>query len=91
MTLAAAARERSRVPALPPLQQTQLALASTSGNGVSDEASLIVDSIETMAELLVKDVEGSRAASWPPCWCGELRLEESCKQVGSSLDEPPKQ
>ena len=57
MTLATATRERSAPPALPLLRQTQLTLASASDNTVSDETSLIVDSIETMAELLVKDVE----------------------------------
>ena len=58
MTLATATRQRSEPPALPQLRQTQLALGSAAGNRVSDETSLIVDSIETMAELLVKDVEG---------------------------------
>ena len=58
MTLATAVRDRSGRPALPPLRQTQLALARASDDGVSDETGLIVDSIETMAELLGKDVEG---------------------------------
>ena len=71
MTLATATRERSAPPALPLLRQTQLTLASASDNTVSDETSLIVDSIETMAELLVKDMggqgeqhDGVQAAGW---------------------------
>jgi Zn-dependent alcohol dehydrogenase len=63
-----ATRERLRPLALPPLRQTQLAVATALGNGVSEETSLIVDSIETMAELLVKeveDVERSIGASRP--------------------------
>ena len=39
-------------PAPPPLWQTQLALATASDDAVSDEMALIVDGIETMAELL---------------------------------------
>jgi hypothetical protein len=59
MSLATAVRERSGPPALSPLRQTQLTLATASNDAVSDEAALIVDSIETMAELLAKDVEGT--------------------------------
>ena len=43
---------------LPPLRQTHLALATASDDAVSDETALIVDSIDTMAELLTRDVEG---------------------------------
>ena len=57
MTLATAVRQRSGKPALPPLRLTQQALAAASDDAVSDETALIVDSIETMAELLGKDVE----------------------------------
>ena len=52
MSIAMAVRERSGPPALPPLRQTQLALTTASDDAVSDETALIVDSIETMAELL---------------------------------------
>ena len=55
MTLATAVRAPSGPPALPPLQQMQLALATASDDAVSDETALIVDSICTMAALLAKD------------------------------------
>jgi uncharacterized membrane protein YccC len=58
MLLATAGRERSGPPSLPPLRRTQLALATASDDAVSDETALIVDSIDTIAELLAKDVEG---------------------------------
>ena len=57
MSLATALREQSGPPALPPLRQTQLALATASDDAVSDDTSLIVDSIDTMAELLAADME----------------------------------
>ena len=66
MTLATAVRERSGPPALPPLRQTQLALATASDDAVGDETALIVDSIDTMAELLAKDVESLETASSRP-------------------------
>ena len=59
MSLATAVRERSGPPALSPLLQTQLALAMASDDAVSDEAALIVDSIDTMAELLAKDTSAN--------------------------------
>ena len=57
MTVATAVRDRSGKPALPRLRQTQLALTKASDDAINDEAALIVDSIETMAELLGKDEE----------------------------------
>ena len=57
MTLATAVRERSQPPVLPPLRQTQTGLVRVFGGLVSDETALIVDSIETMAELLGKDMD----------------------------------
>lgn len=49
--LAAALRTGAPVPALPPLRQTQLALAAGSGV-LRDETDLMVDSVNTMAALL---------------------------------------
>ena len=59
MSLATAVRERSGPPALSPLRQAQLTLATASDDAVSDEAALIVDSIDTMAELLAKDTSAN--------------------------------
>ncbi len=49
--LAAALRTGAPVPALPPLRQSQLALAAGSGV-LKDETDLMVDSVNTMAALL---------------------------------------
>lgn len=57
MSIAMTVRNRSGAPALPPVRDTQAALATVSPDAVSDEAALIVDSIETMASLLTKDAE----------------------------------
>lgn len=58
MTLATSVRTRSGRPVLPPLRQAQRALASRSVDTIADETGLIVDSIETMADLLGNDVTG---------------------------------
>ena len=50
--LAAAVRDSSGSPALPPLRETQRALRGSSDDAVIDETALLVDSIETMADLL---------------------------------------
>lgn len=55
-SLAAAVRENTVPPPLPLLRQTQRPLTAASGDLVSDETDLIVDSIETIADLLAKDV-----------------------------------
>jgi uncharacterized membrane protein YccC len=58
--LATAARE-GRAPApLPPLRQTQLALAGSVTPLVAQETDLIVDGINTMAGLLTRDAMGQR-------------------------------
>ena len=55
MTLATAVREHTVPPRFPLLRQAQLALATAANDVVSDETNLIVDSIDTMAELLEKE------------------------------------
>ena len=60
MTLATSVRKLSGSAVLPPLRQTQRALASGPVDIVADETGLIVDSIETMAELLRNDVEDAK-------------------------------
>jgi uncharacterized membrane protein YccC len=55
--LAAAAREGKAPESLPPLRQTQLALAGSVSQLVAQETDLIVDAINTMAELLSRDAE----------------------------------
>jgi uncharacterized membrane protein YccC len=73
MAVAAAVRRRSGPPALTSLRQTQLALADTPGDSVSDETALIVDSIETMAELIRKDMEGEENRIIEPEDVGAVR------------------
>jgi hypothetical protein len=51
-TLAGALRTKTPPSPLPPLRQTQLALAPAADTLVADETDLMVDSINTMAELL---------------------------------------
>ena len=53
--LATAAREGTAPGPLPPLRQTQLALAGSVTALVAQETDLIVDGINTMAELLTRD------------------------------------
>ncbi|MEP6917943.1 MAG: FUSC family protein [Acidobacteriota bacterium] len=53
--LAQSVREGTSPPPLPPLRQTQLALAAASDDLVRDETDLMVDSVKTMAELLLRD------------------------------------
>jgi hypothetical protein len=55
LTLATATLERSAPPQLTALRGTQVAEATGSNAAVRDETDLIVDSIETIAELLAKD------------------------------------
>jgi len=50
--LAEAVRDGTSPPPLPPLRQTQRALAAASDDLVRDETDLMVDSVNTMAELL---------------------------------------
>ncbi len=57
LSIAMAVRNRSGAPALPPVRDTQASLATVSPDAVSDEAALVVDSIEMMASLLAKDAE----------------------------------
>jgi hypothetical protein len=40
---------------LPPLRQTQLALAKSVSHAVAEETDLVVDGVNTMAELLARD------------------------------------
>ena len=54
--LAEAARDARAPHALPPLRQMQLALAKTVNQLVEQETDLMVDGINTMAELLTRDV-----------------------------------
>ncbi len=55
--LAAAVRSGSTPPRLPPLRQTQLALGATDAL-VDEETDLMVDSVNTVAELLVTGEHG---------------------------------
>ena len=59
--LADAAREGRAPEQLPPLRQTQLALAGSVSPLVGQETDLMVDAINTMAELLARDA-ADRAA-----------------------------
>ncbi len=56
LALATAARARSAPPRLTALRGTPIADATGSNDTVRDETDLILDSIETIAELLAKDV-----------------------------------
>jgi hypothetical protein len=53
--LADAVRTGSAPPPLPPLRQTQRALRGDADAAVGDETDLMVDSINTIAELLAAD------------------------------------
>jgi hypothetical protein len=55
--LANAAREGKAPEPLPPLRQTQLALAASVSPLVARETDLIVDAINTMADLLARDAK----------------------------------
>lgn len=55
MTLATALREHTIPPRFPLLWRAQLALAASQHDVVSDETGLIVDSIDTTADLLAKE------------------------------------
>jgi uncharacterized membrane protein YccC len=59
LTLATAVRRGTAPPPLPPLWQTQLALNTASNDIVRDETDLLVDSVDTIAELLEKDGHGT--------------------------------
>lgn len=61
LRLADAAREGRAPEQLPPLRQTQLALAGSVSPLVAQETDLMVDAINTMAELLARDA-ADRAA-----------------------------
>lgn len=69
MTLAAAVREQTAPPRFPLLWQAQSTLATAANEVVSDETGLIVESIDTMAELLEKErarQDGTAtSAPWP--------------------------
>jgi hypothetical protein len=54
LRLADAAREGATPESLPPLRQTQLALADSVSPLVARETDLIVDAINTMADLLTR-------------------------------------
>jgi uncharacterized membrane protein YccC len=58
LLLADAARQGKAPESLPPLRQTQLALAGSVSPLVAQETDLIVDAINTMAELLARDAAG---------------------------------
>ncbi len=53
--LAEAVRSGTAPPPLPPLRQTQLALAKSVSHAVAEETDLMVDGVNTMAELLARD------------------------------------
>ena len=53
--LADAVREGTAPPPLPPLRQTQLALAKSVGPTAGEETDLMVDGVNTMADLLARD------------------------------------
>ena len=53
--LAEAVREGTAPPPLPPLRQTQLALAKSVGPTTGEETDLMVDGVNTMADLLARD------------------------------------
>ena len=53
--LADAVREGAAPPPLPPLRQTQLALAKSMGPTAGEETDLMVDGVNTMADLLARD------------------------------------
>lgn len=55
LCLADAVREDTAPPPLPPLRQTQLALGKSVTHAVREETDLMVDGINTMAELLTRD------------------------------------
>ena len=55
LTLASAVRAGTEPPPLPSLRDTHLALGTGLTDGVRDETDLIVDSVDTIAELLRKD------------------------------------
>jgi len=60
LTLATAVRQGSAPPPLPPLRQTQVALGAALNDVARDETDLIVDSLDTIAELLRKDTAAPR-------------------------------
>jgi len=53
--LAEAVREGTAPPPLPPLRQTQLALAKSVGPTTGEETDLMVDGVNTMSDLLARD------------------------------------
>jgi hypothetical protein len=53
--LAEAVSAGTAPPPLPPLRQTQLALAKSVGPTLGEETDLMVDGVNTMAELLTRD------------------------------------
>jgi len=65
LTLATAMRERSAPPQLTALRGGHVAEATGSNAAVRDETDLIVDSIETIAELLAKDTRAYLAEHAP--------------------------
>lgn len=62
MTLTTAVREQTVPPRFPLLRQAQLALGAAANDAVSDETDIIVDSVDTMAELLEKEHTSHGAA-----------------------------
>jgi len=60
--LAEAAREGRAPDTLPPLRQTQLAIAESVDPAVDRETDLMVDAINTMADLLARDANSSSRA-----------------------------
>ena len=65
LTLATATRERSAPPQLTAFRGTHVAEAIGSNAAIRDETDLIVDSIETIAELLAKDARNNFAEHAP--------------------------
>lgn len=60
-SLGSAVRHATKPPPLPPMRQTQMALDAEAQDVIGEETNLLVDSINTMAELLIAE-----RASLPP-------------------------
>lgn len=66
LTLARAVRQRSTPPPLPPLRASHFASVPEHNDLVSDEADLIGDSVETIAELIARDAADRDATAMDP-------------------------
>lgn len=88
MTLAAAVREHAVPPRFPLLRQAQLALATAGNDIVSDETGLIVDSIDTVAELLEKEQTSRDGAASPASLAARGVEYEQPTRSGASREPP---